>query len=142
MSCQFSECSRAIESVLLHYFDGLHRGDTVLLDAVFDDHCYLSAPGVRRNKQEWLNLVKSRPVPQKEGYPYAYDILSIDVCGQQAMAKVACPLLGRQYIDFLGLLQESGEWRIVSKIYADNPFTTSQSVNGSKEAQCHTSISR
>ena len=112
----------AITALLGHYFDGLHRADTELLSRIFDDDARLYAPGVRRSKQQWLELVANRPVPAALGHAFAYQILSVELSGEQALAKVACPLLGRHYIDYLSLLKEQGQWRIVAKLYADNPF--------------------
>ncbi|MBU1311736.1 MAG: nuclear transport factor 2 family protein [Gammaproteobacteria bacterium] len=112
----------AISTLLGHYFDGLHRADTALLSSIFDDAAQLYAPGVRRSKQQWLDLVANRPVPAALGHAFAYQILSIEQTGEQALAKVACPLLGRHFIDYLSLLKEQGQWRIVAKLYADNPF--------------------
>jgi len=112
----------AITALLGQYFDGLHRADTALLDRIFDDEARLYAPGVRRSKSQWLELVANRPVPAQLGHAFAYQILSVDLSGEQAMAKVFCPLLGRQYLDYLSLLKEQGRWRIVAKQYADNPF--------------------
>lgn len=113
---------QAVKTILMRYFDGLHRADTRMLDIIFDDNARLCAPGVRRSKKQWLERVANRPVPEALGHPFAYQILSMELCGEQAMAKVSCPLLGRQFIDYLGLLKEDGGWRIVSKLYADNPF--------------------
>lgn len=112
---------RSITDILMKYFDGLHRADTELLNSIFDDESRLYAPGIRRSKKEWLDLVANRPVPQQLGHAFAYKILSIELYGDQAMAKVVCPLLGKQFIDYLGFLRENGKWRIVAKQYADNP---------------------
>lgn len=113
-----------IRDILMKYFDGLHRADTELLNSIFDDESHLYAPGIRRSKKEWLDLVANRPVPQQLGHAFAYEVLSIEVCGDQAMAKVTCPLLGQNFIDYLGLLLEDGKWRIVAKQYADNPHVS------------------
>ncbi|ALS98239.1 nuclear transport factor 2 family protein [Lacimicrobium alkaliphilum] len=126
---------QAVQAILMQYFDGLHRADTQKLSSIFDPHARLYAPGVRRSKKQWLELVANRPVPEALGHPFAYQVLSIELCGEQAMAKVSCPLLGRQFIDYLGLLKEDGDWRIVSKLYADNPFTP---LNKTEEKPCHT----
>ncbi|GAA0350766.1 nuclear transport factor 2 family protein [Bowmanella denitrificans] len=115
---------QAIEALLMQYFDGLHRADIALLDSIFDPDARLYAPGIRRSKQQWLDLVANRPVPEKLGHSFDYQVLAIERCGEQAMAKVSCPLLGARFIDYLGLLKEGGNWRIVAKQYADNPFET------------------
>lgn len=103
------------------YFDGLHRGDPETLASVFHADAVLKAPGLRRALPDWLALVASRPRPEDRGDPFDYRVLSIEIVGDQAMAKVYCPLLGRRFIDFLGFLREDGIWRIVNKMYADQP---------------------
>jgi hypothetical protein len=35
------------------------------------------------------------------------------------MVKVKCPLFDFNYVDFLGLLKEQGQWLIVNKMYSD-----------------------
>lgn len=113
-----------IEGMILNYFKGLHSADIALLDSLFDPTARLYAPGIRRTKDEWLTLVANRLVPQELGHPFSYQILSIEVLGEQAFAKVSCPLLGHQFIDFLGFLRENNQWQIVTKQYATNPFLT------------------
>lgn len=108
-----------IASLLQDYFDGLYEADTEKLRRVFHEDVFLKAPGLRRSREEWLDAVDSRPVPRLEGHPYAFNILSIEVIGEQAMAKVECPLLGHYYIDYLGFLKENGIWKIVNKMYAE-----------------------
>lgn len=117
MSDDISQISRVVQD----YFDGLHYADTGKLARIFDDHAWLSSPGIRRTKQQWLELVASRPVPASAGYPYEYQLLSIELYAEQAMVKLSCPLLGQHYIDFLGLLKEQQQWKIVSKMYAVAP---------------------
>ena len=108
-----------IEMVMMDYFVGLHHADVARLDRIFDSRAQLQAPGIRRSKQEWLAMVASRAVPSERGDVFAYRLLAIDLAGDQAVARVRCPLLGRDYIDFLSLLKERGHWRIVNKMYAD-----------------------
>ena len=66
-----------------------------------------------------MALVASRPIPADEGHGFNYKILSVEVLGDQAMVKASCPLLGHDFIDYLGFLRENGVWLIVSKMYAD-----------------------
>ncbi len=112
---------QAVAAVIAKYADGLHHADVAALRGIFDEHARLQAPGLRRSREDWLAAVASRPIPAQRGDPYAYRVLAIDILGDQAMAKVDCPLLGRRYIDYLGLLKEDGRWCIVNKMYADHP---------------------
>lgn len=111
-----------IARLVSDYFRGLHNSDVALLDSVFDEQAMLYAPGIRRSKAQWLTLVANRPIPKQRGDAFAYQILAVEVLGQQAMVKVSCPLLGEHFIDYLGLLFEQGRWRIVAKQYATQPL--------------------
>ncbi|NQZ88300.1 MAG: nuclear transport factor 2 family protein [Colwellia sp.] len=108
-----------ITAILLSYFDGLHHGDITKLKSLFHSDVWLKAPGVRRSLVQWLTDVESRSVPAQLNKPFDFKILAIDVVQDQAMAKVYCPLFDFNYIDFLGLLKEDGQWQIVSKMYTD-----------------------
>lgn len=110
---------RTIESLVHDYFKGLHYGEVEMLEPLFSEDCVLKAPGVRRTREEWLNLVKNRPIPASRGDKFGSQILSIEVLGEQAMVKTYVPLLGNEFIDYLGLLKENGSWMIVNKMYAD-----------------------
>ncbi|NQZ32789.1 MAG: nuclear transport factor 2 family protein [Oceanospirillaceae bacterium] len=108
-----------ITAILGDYFEGLYHADVEQLTAIFHPHSQLIAPGNRRSVKKWLTDVASRDVPAKLHQPFNFEILAIDVVQDQAMAKVKCPLFDFNYIDFLGLLKEDGQWRIISKMYTD-----------------------
>ncbi|MCJ8294230.1 MAG: nuclear transport factor 2 family protein [Colwellia sp.] len=108
-----------ITAILLSYFDGLHHGDITKLKSLFHGDAWLKAPGVRCSLVQWLTDVENRPVPALLNKPFGFKILAVDVVQDQAMAKISCPLFDFNYIDFLGLLKEEGQWLIVSKMYTD-----------------------
>jgi hypothetical protein len=109
----------SITGILHRYFDGLHHGDVDKLAAQFHPDAWLKAPGARRSLNQWLTDVSSRPAPAILNKPFEFQILSIDIVQDQAMAKIHCPLFDFNYVDFLGLLKEEGQWRIVTKMYTD-----------------------
>lgn len=108
-----------ITAILNGYFDGLHHGDVAKLESLFHEDAWLKAPGSRRSLNQWLTDVGSRPVPAQLNKAFDFKILAIDLVQDQAMAKIHCPLFDFNYIDFLGLLKEDGQWRIVSKMYTN-----------------------
>ena len=108
-----------IKQIMQDYFDGLHFADVKKLDAIFHGDVVLKAPDLRRTKSAWLEAVANRPIPNKENQSYRYKILSIDIVATQAMVKLECPLFEHFYIDFIGLLKENGQWKIVNKMYCD-----------------------
>lgn len=109
----------AIEAILQGYFDGLYHGDVTKLTSIFHPDAWLKAPGIRRSLTQWLANVATRATPASLNKPFEFEILSIDVVQDQAMAKIHCPLFDFNYIDFLGLLKEEGKWQIVTKMYTD-----------------------
>ncbi len=104
--------------VLLNdYFDGLFEGDVEKLRSIFHDDAWLKGNNYRKTRDEWLEAVANRPVPRDERMKYNFNIQSLEIIGDQAMAKVDVPLLAAHFIDFLGLLKEDGQWKIVNKMY-------------------------
>lgn len=109
----------AVITILHNYLDGLYHGDVAKLAAIFHSDAWLKAPSVRRSLTQWLIDVDSRQVPSQLNKSFDFKILSLDVVQDQAMAKIHCPLLDFNYIDFIGLLKEDGQWRIVTKMYTN-----------------------
>ena len=107
----------AIIGVLNCYFDGLYTGDVRKLRGIFHEDAVLKGNGYRKSLDEWLEAVANRPIPRNEGMPFNFNVLSLEVVGDQAMAKVDSPLLAAHFIDFLALLKEDGQWRIVNKLF-------------------------
>ncbi|OMH38026.1 nuclear transport factor 2 family protein [Motiliproteus sp. MSK22-1] len=109
----------SVIAVVRDYFDGLHHGEESKLRAIFHPDAYLKAPGLCRSLEQWLEAVANRPVPEQQGRPYDFKLLSIEIIKDQAMVKLECPLFDHFYLDFLGLLKENGRWLIVNKMYTD-----------------------
>ena len=107
----------AITDLLNAYFEGLYDGDVNTLRKIFHDDAWLKGNDYRKSRDEWLDAVATRPVPRTEGMAYNFKIWSLEIVGDQAMAKVDVPLLAAHFIDYLGLLKEDGEWKIVNKMF-------------------------
>lgn len=110
-----------ITRLLNEYFEGLYNADEKQLRKVFHPTANLQSQGLRLTRDDWLHRVVNRAIPKEINESYSYKIINIDILGEQAMAKVECPLLGNFYIDFLSLLKEKGQWKIVNKMYANAP---------------------
>lgn len=107
----------AIIDLLNEYFDGLYNGDVETLRRIFHDDAWLKGNGYRKTRDEWLDAVANRPIPRDEAMPFDFNIVSLEIIDNQAMAKVDVPLLAAHFIDFLGLLKEDGAWKIVNKMF-------------------------
>lgn len=107
----------AIIGLLNDYFDSLFEGDVEKLRSIFHEDAWLKGNNYRKTRDEWLEAVAARPEPKHEGMTYAFNIMSLEIIGDQAMAKLDVPLLAAHFIDFLGLLKEDGQWKIVNKMF-------------------------
>jgi hypothetical protein len=107
----------AIIGILNDYFDGLFEGDVEKLRSIFHADAWLKGNNYRKTLNEWLAAVANRPVPRDEEMEYNFNIQSLEIIGDQAMAKVDVPLLAAHFVDFLGLLKEDDHWKIVNKMY-------------------------
>jgi len=101
------------------YFHGLHNGDVTLLASAFDSGAWLQSTGLRLSRDEWLERVSTRQSPAELGHAFDYEVLDVDVDGDQGGTKLWVPLLGKTYVDYLSLLREGGRWRIVNKLYLE-----------------------
>ena len=120
----------AITQLLNEYFEGLYNADERQLRKVFHPTANLQSQGLRLTRDEWLHRVVNRDVPGEINENYSYKIINIDLLGEQAMVKVECPLLGNFYIDFLSLLKENQQWKVVNKMYANAPDNYQRSNTG------------
>ena len=104
------------------YLNGVYRGDTVALAALFepDAQVYGEIDGLPYHKTvaAYLEGVAARQSPLQLGEPYRMHILAIDSLGSIASVKLHAPMLGLNYQLFLTLRQLEGAWRIVNKTFS------------------------
>ena len=118
-----------VTGIINQYCEGLYLGDVNILNSIFHQDTWLKLPGKRRSLKAWLEDVKHRRAPKDLDQAYDFKILSVDIIKDQAMVKLECPLFDYHYIDFLGLLKEEGQWKIVNKMYTDITVSTSDNAN-------------
>jgi len=111
-----------IEAVIQTYFDGLYEGDVEKLASAFHpvSHLYWEKDGGVEDlpREQWFEMVRSRPSGASRGLRRDDRILLMDISGPEtALVKVACQLPPRYFTDYLVLNRTSAGWRIVSKVY-------------------------
>lgn len=113
----------AIEKVIQTYFDGLYEGDAAKLGSIFLATSALASIGPDGKlavvpRDQWLDMVKSRPSPQKNGLARDDGILHFDQPGPtMAFVKVKCQIPPRYFVDQLSLLKVDGKWQIAQKVF-------------------------
>lgn len=113
----------AIRETFQAYFQGLHRGDPGLLSQAFDSAatiCGYGGDGTLKtlSLDQFIGFVKSLPIPADNGEPFDMEVLSIDISGRVAAAKVRDLYQGRDFTDHLHLIRRpDGNWRIFGKVF-------------------------
>ena len=112
-----------IVAVLEAYFEGLYYADSKKLAEVFhQDARYVNTVKddyMNFSIQEYFDIVDHRVAPASSAKVRADRIISIEIGGaRMAFAKVSMTMLGRDYLDFLTLVLDDNEWRIMSKVFS------------------------
>src|SRR5690606_31586842 len=117
----YEKKEKGIKATIKHYFSGIYQGDVQLLQSAFADTAYLygDIKGAEYAKSlgEYLEGVQNRKSPEESGEGFQMDILSIEIIGKVAIAKVRVPMLGYNYYDFLSLSLINDQWKIVNKVF-------------------------
>jgi Putative lumazine-binding len=111
-----------IEQVIQTYFDGLYEGSIEKLASAFHpvSHLYSEKDGGVADvpREQWLEMVKSRPSAASKGLPRDDRILMVDISGPEtAFVKVACQIPPRYFTDYLVLNRTKEGWKVVSKVF-------------------------
>lgn len=112
----------AVEAVLNRYFDGLYYSDADALRGVLHPRAHyvtVTDGGLTYHTVEtYLSVVATRPSPASRDEARADRIVSVDFAGPvTARAHVECCIGPKFFTDFLTLIRDGGEWRIISKVF-------------------------
>lgn len=111
----------AIEATINDYFLGMYERELGRLRKAFHPSArlfgHLDCVFIEMSLDEWLAKVQSRPIPAKNGEPFDMEILSVEISGAVAAAKVRDLYRGLRFTDYLQLAKIVGEWRIVCKVF-------------------------
>jgi hypothetical protein len=122
MQTSFQSDSAAIAELFNQFFEGIYTGNTTLLEPVFHEACTLfgdvNGQLAFRTKAGYLEVVKSRKSPQQNSEAFHMKLLSLEIIGLTAVAKLHVPMLGFNYYDLVALTKENGRWSIVCNLYS------------------------
>jgi len=115
-----------ITAVIRDYLDGMVFADAAKLRRAFDPRSfvigYYGSVLEWSSREEFITMVEKQGSAPK-GEKYYSDIVSIDIVGDIASAKVVDDYRGDRYTDYLSFLKQDGEWVIVNKTYYRHPKT-------------------
>ena len=114
-----------IQQTVQYYFDGLYHSDIEKLKSAFHPNAqvigYFQGTLLFNSLEQFLGYVKATPAPSESGEINDMRIVSIDMTGNEAVAKVADLYLGFRFTDYLSLLKIDGSWVIVNKTFYHEP---------------------
>lgn len=111
-----------IQAALQMYFDVMYECDMEKFDQVFHPACSLFTSGdplVVRPYQQYRDEMSVRQPPKSRGQPRDQErIVKIDMLSDQiALAQVRVRIHDKLFVDNLNLVNVSGRWMVVAKIY-------------------------
>jgi hypothetical protein len=131
----------AIETTIGHYFRAGDENSPAELKAAFHSTLgmfWVTPDGVARglSRAAWANLLTSGGTPQKATLRR---IGQLDVTGDVAAAALHSEYPTHQFEDFVSLLRQRGQWRIVLKVFhrrapADAPLPEPATVESDRQA--------
>jgi hypothetical protein len=117
----------AVRAAVQSYFDGMMKGDQTLLKKAFHAESFLIGPGQKdANRIPFSSWHAGFTRPIENPQEHRNSILSIDVAGNAAVAKTELDWPRVRYVDYLSLLKLNGEWKIVNKIWHQEPSARAQ----------------
>src|SRR5215472_3085596 len=109
----------AIREAINYYAEGMRTGNSEILKKGFHQQAilcgYLGDEMIAAPIQGLYDWVNSNPAPAQTGEPFTCSILTIEVTGRVAAAKVRETSHEGDVIDYFHLLKVEDRWWIVSK---------------------------
>lgn len=120
----FNSDSAAIAAILTDiYFKGIYEGDVKLLRTAFYENTLLFGDAAGKpyfkTLAQYLDGVANRQSPKASGKPFKGTILSVEVTGSIAVAKVSVKMYDFNYLELLSFHELDGKWLIVNKMIHD-----------------------
>ena len=112
----------AIEQIVQIYFDSMFESDLEKVNIAFHPNAMISGnfggSFLEMNKEDFGKFVVSQqPSPKEKRDVPRLEILSIDIAGETAVARVRDDYLGQTFLDTLSMVKLEGSWSIYNKLY-------------------------
>jgi hypothetical protein len=111
-----------IQDTIQTYFDSMYESSADKAHAAFHPNAkitgYLEDGLHEMSVDDFAGFVASQqPSPKEKGEPARLDILSVEVAGSTAAARVRDDYLGLTFLDSISLLKSDGKWSIYNKLF-------------------------
>ena len=111
-----------IQAVIQTYFDCMFESSAEKARVAFHPSAritgYLEDGLHEMSVEDFAGFVASQqPSPKENGESARLDILSIEIAGDTAVARIRDDYLGLTFLDTLSLLRVDGRWSIYNKLF-------------------------
>lgn len=111
-----------IRDTIRVYFDCMYESSAEKTRAAFHPSAkitgYLQGGLHEMTVENFADFVAGQqPSAKEKGEPQRLDVLSIDIAGDTAVARVRDDYLGMTFLDTLSFLKSDGKWRIYNKLF-------------------------
>ena len=111
-----------IRATIQTYFDCMYESSAEKAHAAFHPNAkitgYLGDGLHEMTAGEFAEFVAGQqPSAKAKGEPARLDVLSLDIAGNTAVAKVRDDYLGMTFMDTLSFLKTAGRWSIYNKLF-------------------------
>tara|TARA_B100001750_G_C15377979_1_gene530877 strand:+ start:626 stop:1009 length:384 start_codon:yes stop_codon:yes gene_type:complete len=112
----------AIESTIQLYFDSMHESSKDMVNAAFHPNAKITGifggDFLEMSRDDFGDLVASQqPSPKENGETQRVEILSVEVAGITAGARVRDDYLGFTFLDTLSFVKNDDRWVIYNKLF-------------------------
>jgi len=124
---------QAIEQTVRRYFDGLYNSNGEDIRATFHPDAmvtgFMSDTGEMSamNFEKFVAFVEGQTSPASAGEPCELDVVTIDIAGKVATAKLLDRYLNIRFTDYLSLVKDDKGWRVYNKLWHAEPIKDPQS---------------
>ena len=111
-----------IRNTIQVYFDCMSESSAEKVHEAFHPNAkitgYVGGELKEMSVADFAGLVSSQtPSPNEKGETLPAEILSIEIAGATAVARVRDDYLGKTFVDTLSFLKEGDSWRIYTKLF-------------------------
>lgn len=111
-----------ITEVIQTYFDSMYESSSEKARAAFHPNArvtgYLEDGLHEMSVGDFAGFVASQqPSPGEKGEPARLEVLSIEIAGNTAAARVRDDYLGMTFLDSISLIRIDGRWSIYNKLF-------------------------
>ncbi len=113
---------QAIRQTIQTYFDSMFESSAGKVHTAFHPNAkitgFLHGELQEMSVADFAGFVESQmPSPKDKGERARLDIVSLDLAGDTAVARVRDDYLGMTFLDTLSLLKTDDQWRIYNKLF-------------------------